>query len=221
MVVNGQTVPDSRAGTWSFYCLASSACRASTNTDGWCELSGARDAQQNLLGVTSLCAAPSRARVSFALDTWGRINDDIAHDPYALRFNARWQKLAVNLVGTGVRDCAHAADSQQCYTEPFLRYLLTHAGPSWVQTYEGAWRLVEVPLGRIEGAKALADEQWLDPLNNSWTKPYVDAVARTEFVDRPFDGSYTIELTTGPEVRFDRIESVQILLQSAYWTRQQ
>ena len=169
----------------------------------------------------TLAPMPSRARVTFALDPWGRVNGDVANPPFAQRYNARWTKLAVNLVGSGVLDCSNAVDANNCFNQPFVRYALTHRGPAWVTDWNESWLVLGVPNASIEGAKALSAEQWLDPLSNGWTKPFVEAIGRTELADRPFGGIYEILLTLGPEVRLERIERVQLLAGDAYWVKQQ
>ena len=74
--------------------------------------------------------------------------------------------------------------------------------------------------GQVEGAKALAAEEWLDPLANGWSKPFVAAVGRSEFADRPLGGTYELVLQLGPEVTLSRIERLQVLFESAYWVKQ-
>jgi hypothetical protein len=129
--------------------------------------------------------------------------------------------MAVNLVGTGVRDCPQATNPSACYTEPFVRYNLAHTGPAWVTSYEQQWRVLGVPVGRIEAGKALAAEQWLDPISNGWGRPYVESVAREGYLDRPFGGSYELELELTSDARPERIEAVQVLAQASYWVKQQ
>jgi hypothetical protein len=164
---------------------------------------------------------PTRARIDFTLDPWARVEGDLAQPPFDARFNARWQRLAVNLVGTGVRDCALAAKPADCYTQSYLTYDLVHTGPAWATSFEHAWRVLDFGRGVIESAKAITAEEWLDPVSNGWGKPYVEAVARTELTDRPFGGAYELTLDLGPEARPERIDRVQILLQSTYWVKQQ
>src|SRR5262249_1436860 len=119
--------------------------------------------------LRNLCngVAPIRAKVEFSLDPWGRQNDDYADPPYAARHNVRWGRLAVNLVGTGVRNCAAADDPGSCYAASFLRYTLNHSGPSWVLNYDADWLDYGLPVATIDGGKALAVEEWLDPIQNS------------------------------------------------------
>ena len=129
--------------------------------------------------------------------------------------------MAVNLVGTAVLDCTQSNDPLSCYAQSFVPYSLTHVGPAWTTDFDEAWRLLGVPSAQIEAGKALAAEQWLDPLSNGWSKPYVTAVARTELVDRPFGGAYRLDFQLSPEVVLSRIERVQILLDYAYWVKEQ
>ena len=165
-------------------------------------------------------AAPTIARRSFTLDAWGRLDGDRAQPPYEARHNVRWRRIATNVVGTGIRDCTLSSDPLNCYAESFLRYDLRHVGPMWVTNFEEQWRALGHPLGRIEGGKALAVEEWLDPVRNGWTQPFVSAVGRTEFFTRPYGGAYEIELHLTPDVRLDRIERIQLLTESDYWVAQ-
>jgi hypothetical protein len=170
---------------------------------------------------TAIAARPTRARVPFYLDPWGRLDDIVNNAAPSWKYNARWSKLAVNLVGTAVKDCMLAADPLTCYSQSFLRFQLRHVGPAWVSGYDQEWHLFAVPVGQVEGAKALAIEQFLDPLTNSWGKSYVDAAARTELADRPLGGAYQLEIDLGPEVVLKHIERVQLLLATNYWVEQQ
>jgi hypothetical protein len=164
---------------------------------------------------------PTKAQVSFSMDPWGRVNGDFAQEPFSRRYNARWRAMVVNLVGTGILDCTKAADRSGCYSQPFVRMGISHVGPAWVSDFNQRWTALGIPLGRVEGGKALAAEEWLDPVANSWSRPFVQSVARSELLDRPFGGLYRIELEVGPEVRLDRIERVQLLAGSTYWVKQQ
>ena len=45
-------------------------------------------------------------------------------------------------------------------------------------------------------------------------------VQRQEFRERPVDGSYELELEVSPDVQLDRIERVQVLMETNYWVRE-
>jgi len=167
-----------------------------------------------------ICTPPTAARTEFHLDPWGRLNDVIANEPYDHRYNARWIKLAVNLVGGDILDCTAASDVAQCMSDRVVRYNLTHTGPSWVSTYDQGWHLLAVPTAYVEGGKAIAHNQWLSPLLSSWSQPHVEAAARTEFMERPLGGAYALEIQLDPEVHLERVERIQILAATTYWVSQ-
>lgn len=169
--------------------------------------------------VCSGGSRPSRAKIRFHLDPWGGLNTPIGTETFKNRYNARWKRLAINVVGTGVIDCSKTPDALTCYSRPFIRYDLTHVGPAWITGFDQLWRRLGVPLARMDGAKALAAERWTDPLTESFAKPYIAAVARDEFVDRPLGGAYDLDFIVGPELRLDRIERLQLLFEESYWVR--
>lgn len=163
---------------------------------------------------------PDEARLEFSLDPWGRLNSGIESPPFVDRFNARWGNLALNFVGTGVKDCTQAADPQGCFNDSFIVYNLTQNGPSWVTDYDEVWTLLNTPSTTIEGAKGLAAELWLNPLQSGWSTPYISAVARTELTLAPLGGSYVLDFLVPPEVVLGNIERIQLLVGSAAWVKQ-
>ena len=172
------------------------------------------------LGGAGCDGSVDRAKLLFSLDPWGRLNGSITNEPFEKRFNARWGLLAVNFVGTGIRDCEKALDPKACYSEPFIRYNLFHRGSPWVTDYSGVWRSLRFSPGRIEGAKAIAAELWLDPLKDGWSTSYISAVARSEWRHRPLGGAYELEFKVTPDIRLDRIERLQLLIGSSSWVKQ-
>jgi hypothetical protein len=141
--------------------------------------------------------------------------------PLEQRHNVRWGRLAVNLVGTGIRDCQRAANPATCFSESFVRFQLQHSGPAWMTNHAQQWRAFDLPAAFIEDGKALASEEWLDPIANGYASPFVAAVARGELFGRPIHGAYELILELGPELRPERIERVQLLVENEYWVRQQ
>jgi hypothetical protein len=194
----------------------------------WCDNSSSwiiNPAAGQLPGVDTLMTAcggapPSRARIQFTLDPWARPNGVVANPPFVDRYNTRWVQLAVNLVGTGLLDCSLATDPSTCFSQSYVRMNLEQIGPAWVSDFDENWRFNGAADGRIEGGKALAAEQWLDPVANGFSKPYVAAVARSELRDRPVGGTYELELELGPEVVLSQLQSVQVLTETAYWVKQ-
>lgn len=75
---------------------------------------------------------------------------------------------------------------------------------------------LDLPEADIQAGKATAIGEYLDVLQNGWGRPFVEAVARIELEGRPLNGTYTLELTGGPGVSFDNLQTVQILYSQSY-----
>ncbi|MGE5782985.1 MAG: hypothetical protein ACM3ZE_00275 [Myxococcales bacterium] len=172
--------------------------------------------------LDSSCAGsrPTLAKIGFWLDSWGTLNGAWTRAPYVDRHNVRWRRLAVNLVGTGIRECSKSTDAMSCYTSPYVRFNLIHTGPSWQTNHALDWRVVDLPTAHIEAGKALAAEEWLEAISNSWNMPYVSNVARGELFGRATAGNYELVLEITPDVRLDRIERIQLLVEQDYWVKQ-
>jgi uncharacterized membrane protein YgcG len=209
---NNLTGLSSESQGWRFYC---------PTIDTWIAHPGTGQYPvTNRLATACNGSAPTLAKLGFGLDPWGSLNGAWTRPVYSDRHNVRWRRLAVNLVGTGIRDCAKSTDSMSCYTNPYIRFNLVHAGPSWQTNYSLDWRSLDIPTAHIEGGKALAAEEWLEPITNSWNTAYVSNVARGELFGRPAAGSYELVFEITPDVRLDRIERVQLLVEQDYWVRQ-
>jgi hypothetical protein len=196
---------------------------AGASTSGWCSIPDARSAAaacDALTGTTTrtVNVAPKALRARFQMDAWGRRAGTATDTPN--RHNVRWSRFAVNLVGTGVRDCTRATDRTACFADGTVRYTLRQASRPWVSDYLGQWRVLGLGEGSTSSSRALANEQWLDVLTNGWDKPFVGAVAREELFERPVGGLYDLDLEVPAEVRPERIERVQILTQQTSWVAQ-
>lgn len=133
--------------------------------------------------------------------------------------NYRVETVAVNLVGTGLRDC-EGSRSSGCYGSGSTSYSLMHLGPYLVRNATGA--LYEAPLfpGRLESARALAAERYVTNPMSSADRALVEPYTRHELQGRPLGGSLVLRLWDDPSFRFDRVEDVQIVLGYRYWQHQ-
>lgn len=203
---------------WSFYCPGATSCASGAGSAPWCPPLASATTTQPVAGACPTGIAPTRARLGFALDPWARASSGFYAPPESARFNVRWGRLTVNLVGTGVLDCAKdKKDPSACYASPFVPYDLTAIGPTIVADARGNLHDYAVPNIGIDGAKAIAMERWLDPLVEAWSKPYVAATERRELTDRPVAGAYLVEFALSPAVVLDAVERVQILMDTSYW----
>ncbi len=122
-----QGVIDSTAYKWSFFCPDSAS---------WVQLPSSGDAD----AMCGTQTPPTLGRLDFSLDPWARVDGTIAEDPYTERYNERWGRLAINLVGTAVLDCTKSSDPLSCYAQSFVSFDLTHAGPAWVTDFNESWQ---------------------------------------------------------------------------------
>lgn len=139
-------------------------------------------------------------------------------------FNYRTDQIAVNLVGTGVRDCSavpHGAEP--CYASGFIPYSLHHVGNWEVRNHAGEttdWMATEIFPGAIVSAKALSAERYLTNPVSSADRAHLTDYWRSEFRGRPLTGDYVIRIHEVPGLEFARIEDIQIAIGYRYWTRQ-
>ncbi|MGH7297145.1 MAG: hypothetical protein ACRELB_19560, partial [Polyangiaceae bacterium] len=104
-ILNPAIFPNMAA--WSLHCPAD----GSATSDKWVSVSDA------VADPDHACANgghPDTAAISFTLDPWARLDGYIANPPVNNRYNARWTQLAVNFVGTGIKNCVVAADPAGC-----------------------------------------------------------------------------------------------------------
>ena len=138
-------------------------------------------------------------------------------------FNYRVDRVAVNLVGTNLRDCSDAGGStvSTCYASGNIAYSVVHQGPYWVRNHTGGLYSAPLFTGRIERARAVAAERYVTNPLSSADRALIEPYARTEFRGRPMPGTYLLRVWDDPSFRFDRLEDVQIVLDYRYWTRQE
>jgi hypothetical protein len=134
-------------------------------------------------------------------------------------FNYRFEDLALNLVGTGVKDCSLSATPSSCYAGSFLQYSLYQSEPFRVRNYDGNVVRAPLPSGRIQQAKALLAERYLtNPLSGA-DSSLIGSYFRNEFNGRPLDGNFKLRIYDTDGLNFRALEDVQIALRYRYWTR--
>jgi hypothetical protein len=134
-------------------------------------------------------------------------------------YNYRIDALAVNLVGTGLRDCALSPNPSTCYSAGNVPYSLHHLGPFVVRNHSGD--LYEAPLydGRIEHGRGLAAERYLSNPISSADRALLTDYWHTELRGRPLTGHYLLRIWDADGVTINRLEDAQIALNYRYWTR--
>lgn len=136
-------------------------------------------------------------------------------------FNYRHITLAVNLVGTGVRDCSDVP-SAGCFGSGYLEYTLRHDGSAApVLDWAGHARVFDFGIGQVEHGKALTAERYITTPIGSADGALLGqpGIEKPEFKGRPLDGSYNFRIFDHPALRWNRLEDVQFVLKYRYWSR--
>jgi hypothetical protein len=134
-------------------------------------------------------------------------------------YNYRTEALAVNLVGTQLRDCSASPTPDTCYSSGSIPFSVTHLGPYAVRNHRGD--IYEAPLytGRIEHGRALAAERYISNPISSADRALLQDYWHRELRGRPITGNYSLRIWESEEVVFENLEDVQLVLDYRYWTR--
>jgi hypothetical protein len=134
-------------------------------------------------------------------------------------FNYRIEDVAVNFVGTELRDCSGSALPSTCNAAGFVTYSLKHLGPLFVRNHTGGDFPIKLFTGNIEHARGLGIERYLTNPISSTDRELLTPYARKEFNGRPLDGNFVLRVWDEGDVNFDAIQDVQLYIKYRYWTR--
>ncbi len=137
-------------------------------------------------------------------------------------FNFRHITVAVNLVGTGVYDCSNNP-TQSCFSKAYVDYTLNHdAFQVGVLSWTGPKdkQIFNFGSAAINHGKALAAERYITlPVGSADQALLSQAgVEKPEYRGRPLDGSYRFRVWDSPQLRWNRLEDIQLVLRYRYWS---
>ncbi len=141
----------------------------------------------------------------------------VAQDNY----NYRHINLALNVVGTGVIDCAKTP-SPSCFGSPYLEYTVEHvATAAPIIDHVGYAHEFNFGIGGVRFGKALAAERFITlPLSSAdqglLSQPQFTKV---ELRGRPLEGTYRLRVYDNPALNWSHVEDIQIVLNYRYWSR--
>ena len=135
-------------------------------------------------------------------------------------FNHRTVATAVNLDGVGVIDCLAARSPSECYRDANVPYDLRQSGDVLLQSFEGGLQTFDMEPGLIQRARALVAERQLSNPLSSVDRSLIEPYLRGELRGRPLAGTYVLRIHGRPEIRWENLETIQLLLSYRYWTRQ-
>jgi hypothetical protein len=145
-----------------------------------------------------------------------RLNGKLA----AGNFNFRHVDLSLNVVGTGVRDCAGAPES--CFGSGYLQYSIDHEALQTPVLGRGQdVQCFNFGIGKINRGKSLATERFITTPLSSADSSLLDqaGITKTEFRGRPLDGRYRLRIWETPDLGWDRVEDIQIVLHYRFWSQ--
>jgi hypothetical protein len=130
--------------------------------------------------------------------------------------NYRHVTLGVNLVGQGLIDCGGT-----CQGVGYVEYDLEHnARYAGILDRNGGVRPFDFGIAGIRHGKGLAMERFLSfPLSSVDEGLLRQAgIEKPELRGRPLDGKYRLRVYESPQLRWSRLEDIQIVLQYRYWS---
>jgi hypothetical protein len=135
-------------------------------------------------------------------------------------YNYRHDLVAVNLVGTNVRDCSESEEPATCYSNAFIPFTLVHEGDDIpIRNHDGETVPFDFERAFIEHGKALASEVVLtNPVTGS-AETLLGSYYKQELRGRPLMGHYTLRIWDDPALNWDNVEDVQLVFRYRYWTR--
>jgi hypothetical protein len=133
--------------------------------------------------------------------------------------NYRSVQLAVNLVGTGVKNCS-GSDAASCYSAGYVQYSLEHnANQVPIVTWQDTAYTFDFGVGHINQAKGLAAERYFTIPISSADNGLLQTVGfeRSEFRGRPLDGTYKLRVWNDPSLVWQNLDDIQVIWQYHYW----
>jgi hypothetical protein len=145
--------------------------------------------------------------------------DLFAEESFATgNYNYRIDRVALNIVGTNVRNCALSDYPDGCYSRAVTPYSLAQGGGVSVRNYRGADVGFSMPAAWIHHGKALAAERVITTPITSGDSALLTDLYRSEFRGRPVEGTYTLRLHQTDALDFDALEDIQLILYYRYWS---
>lgn len=134
-------------------------------------------------------------------------------------YNYRINTLALNFVGSGLKDCSTSDLPVTCYSGAFVPYSLYHQGPYVVRDASGNDFQVDLFHGNIEHARGLAAERYItNPMSTADTE-LLSTYQRLELQGRPLDGTFVVRVWDEDGLQFNALQDIQLVLDYRYWTR--
>lgn len=137
----------------------------------------------------------------------------------ARSYNHRLQSVAVNLVGSNVRDCERSSRPSVCYASGFLPYSL-RADQGTIRNHYGEHVTPRYDPGNVEFARALSVERYITNPLSSADATLLSDYWRRSFHGYPLSALYRLRVIDVPELDWDAVADIQLVLRHTYYTHQ-
>lgn len=136
-------------------------------------------------------------------------------------FNHRITTVAVNMVGTDVLDCSLAESPSTCAANPWVSYDLKQMGNVYIRNHHEEYNVqpFQVPTGVIKGGKAWTAEQVIGYPISGAHQTMLMQIEKVALMGRPLQGVFELRIYETPEMIWDNVEDVQIVLGVHYWSK--
>jgi hypothetical protein len=176
---------------------------------------------QKLAGSTPRCFYETRDPMVLSTPNMSINGQSLAEVLASDNYNYRHLDFAINLVGTGVRNCDENP-TPSCYASGTIDFDLRHEA-HFVPIIGFNREVQRFPFseGAIRSGKALTYERYLTlPLSGADTTLLATpGVSKTELKGRPLDGRYYLRIYESPALRWNQLEDVQLVMKYKYWSR--
>jgi hypothetical protein len=135
--------------------------------------------------------------------------------------NFRHITVALNLEGTGVRDCT-SEPTTGCFGTGYTEYTLEHdAATAGILDWNGDIRMFDFGFATIQRGKALSAERTISmPISsNDQALLAQPGIEKPELRGRPLDGNYHLRIWDSPSLKWERLDDIQFVLKYRYWSK--
>ncbi|MBU1533944.1 hypothetical protein KKF84_01420 [Myxococcota bacterium] len=133
-------------------------------------------------------------------------------------YNYRHNKVALNLVGTNVRECPDGSSSS-CYANAYVPFSMHHSGKVRLRNHERQTMSFEMDEGKIVRAKSLAAEVLVTNPMSSSHATLLNDYYKMEIRGRPLQGQYVLRIWDDNYMNWNNVEDVQLIWKYRYWTQ--
>ena len=139
----------------------------------------------------------------------------------ANNFNYRLTNIALNIAGTDVIDCNKSHSTTNCAANNWIPYDMKQMGEVKIRNHTmiDTVRRYNIPTGRISGGKAWAAEQVIGFPISGAHNGMLGQIFKKSLMGRPMEGLFEIRIHDTPELIWDNVEDIQIIMGYHYWTR--